>query len=497
VPQRALRLHPRDNVALALAPLPPDVGVVVDGERVRVLKPIPYGHKFALRPIPQGGQVIKYGHPIGRAIRPIAPGEHVHVHNVTSGRDYGDAAQPEEEMGSGASSLEELVSHLSAEFPGYRRVDGRVGVRNHVLVLAAVHCVNGVVERIGRAVPEVIALPHVYGCSQLGEDLAQTRRVLEAYAAHPNVGATLLVGLGCEAMPTKEMAERLRERGVLLELVMVQEVGGSRAAVERGVGIARELLQEVATVRREPVPISKLIVGVECGGSDAWSGVTANPAVGAAADILVRLGGTVILSEVTEFIGAERLLAARASTPEVGEKILQAVARREAVAKEMGVDLRGAQPSPGNMAGGLTTIEEKSLGAIAKGGTTPIREFLPYGRAPTAKGLVVMDTSGNDLESVTAMVAGGAQVVLFTTGRGTPVGNPIAPVIKVASNTPLYERMRDDMDLNAGVVLGGETIPEVGRRIFEHLLQVAAGQPTCAERWGHREFAIEPLGPRV
>lgn len=495
--QSALRLHPRDNVALALAPLSPGAEVVVEGERVRVLEPIPYGHKFALRFIPKGGRVIKYGHPIGRAIRPITPGEHVHVHNVSSGRDYGDTAQPEGEIKSENFSSKELVQQLSAEFLGYRRVDGRVGVRNHVLILAAVHCVNGIVERIGRAVPEAIALPHVYGCSQLGEDLAQTRRVIEAYAAHPNVGATLLVGLGCEAIPTKEMAKMLREKGVLLELVMVQEVGGSRAAVEIGAGIVREFLQEVRTVQREPVPASELVVGVECGGSDAWSGVTANPAVGVAADMLVRLGGTVILSEVTEFIGAESLLAARASTPEVRERILQAVARREAVPREMGVDLRGAQPSPGNIAGGLTTIEEKSLGAIAKGGTTPIREFLPYGKKPTSKGLVIMDTSGNDLESVTGMVAGGAQIILFTTGRGTPVGNPIVPVIKIASNTPLFERMQDDIDLNAGVVLEGESLYQVGRRIFEHLLSVASGQLTCAERWGHREFAIETLGPRV
>jgi len=294
-----------------------------------------------------------------------------------------------------------------------------------------------------------------------------------------------------------EMSHELREQGVTLQHLLIQEVGGSRAAVERGVSLARELLQAAAGARREPVPVSELMVGVECGGSDAWSGVTANPAVGVAADLLVSLGGTVVLSEVTEFIGAERLLAARAASPEVAQHILAAVARREAVTKELGVDLRGAQPSPGNMAGGLTTIEEKSLGAIAKGGTAPVREFLAYGQPPTAQGLVVMDTAGNDLESVTAMVAGGAQVVLFTTGRGSPVGNPIAPVIKVASNTPVYERLLDDMDLNAGTVIAGEALNEVGGRILELLLAVADGTSTAAEQWGHHEFAIEPRGPRV
>lgn len=488
----ALRVHPRDNVALALGPLPRGKMVSAAGVSVRLRDPIPYGHKFALVPIPAGGRIIKYGYPIGRATRPIAPGEHVHVHNVESGRGHGDRALPAEELPGFP-----VPPFPADRFPGFRRPDGRVGVRNHVLVLAAVHCVNGVVERIGREVPGVVALPHIYGCSQLGEDLAQTLRVLRGYAAHPNVGAVLLVGLGCETLPTVELAEGLREKGHRVELLLVQEVGGSRAAVRRGKELATELLREVGEYRREPVPLSELVVAVECGGSDAWSGVTANPVVGAVADAVVAHGGTVILSEVTEFIGAEHILAARAISPEVGEEILRAVARREGVAKEMGVDLRGAQPSPGNMEGGLTTIEEKSLGAIAKGGSSPVREVIPYGARPSRRGLVVMDTSGNDLESVTGMVAGGAQVVLFTTGRGTPVGNPIAPVIKISSNTPLYERMRDDLDFDAGPVLRGEPVGKVAEGLAALLLEVIGGQPTRAEEWGHREFAIEPRGPRV
>jgi altronate dehydratase large subunit len=241
-----------------------------------------------------------------------------------------------------------------------------------------------------------------------------------------------------------------------------------------------------------------LIVGVECGGSDAWSGITANPAVGAASDLVVQAGGTVILSEITEFIGAEHLVAARAINPQVGQQIIKAVLDREQDAGRMGVDMRGSQPTPGNMAGGLTTIEEKSLGAILKGGGTLVREFVPYARRPTQRRLVAMDTPGNDVESVTAMVAGGAQVVVFTTGRGSPTGCPIAPVIKVASNSAMFLRLRDDMDVDAGTILSaGEPVASVGQRIFDEIVAVAGGKSTAAEAWGHKEFAISAIGPRL
>jgi altronate dehydratase large subunit len=241
-----------------------------------------------------------------------------------------------------------------------------------------------------------------------------------------------------------------------------------------------------------------LVVAVECGGSDAWSGVTANPAVGVAADRIVRSGGSVIRSEVPEFIGAEHLLAARAATPEVARQIVDATLRREAAARRMGVDIRGAQPSPGNIAGGLTTIEEKSLGAIAKGGSTPVREFVGYAHRPSARGLVVMDTPGSDTQSVTAMVAGGAQIVVFTTGRGSPTGCPIAPVIKVCTNSPTYRRLAGDMDIDAGMIVeAGESLASAGDRIFREIIAVAEGRQTAAEAWGHREFAIEAIGPRL
>ena len=505
----ALLMHFGDDVALAVMDLHAGDMIQVDGYSIVLRQPIPSGHKFSLRPIASGDLVRKYGQPIGRATSAIVPGEHVHVHNVESLRGRGDLSSPPHGIALEPARVQQSATDdwlsvasagesLASTFLGYRRKDGRVGVRNHVLVLSTVGCANAVVDHIGQALPEVVALSHVYGCSQIGDNLAQSRRVLEEFAAHPNVGAVLLIGLGCESMPTVEMGEMLAARGVLVERLTIQDEGGSRATFTKGVSIARELLQEASGAVREPAPLSELVVGVECGGSDAWSGVAANPAVGVASDLVVKAGGTVVLSEVTEFIGAEHLLAARAADPSVARQIVEATVRREEEAKRMKVDMRGAQPTPGNIAGGLTTIEEKSLGAIAKGGSTPIREFLEYAHRPTQRGLVIMDTPGNDPESVTAMVAGGAQVIVFTTGRGSPTGCPIAPVIKVASNSAMYHRLQDDMDLDAGsVISAGESLDSVGRRVLDEIIVVANGKQTAAEAWGHKEFAISEIGPRL
>jgi altronate dehydratase large subunit len=569
-----LQLHPDDNVALAIRELPAGHVIHTADRSLAIQQTIPAGHKLAVRPIGRGELALKYGQPIGRATADIGAGEHAHTHNIESLRGRGDLAgqppmpaaapertipegrpvdkcpgleasagytvgesdrlilkggfaQPRDQSGgrfSGQSSgdpsnLQPPTSNFQSPtsnlqpptaWSGYRRKDGRVGVRNHVLVLSTVQCANAVVDRIGRALPQVVALSHAWGCSQIGDDLAQTRRVLEEFAAHPNVAAVLLIGLGCETMPTVEMGEQLAARGVLVRRLTIQEMGGSRRTFEAGLSVARELLQEVSAARREPIPLSELIVGLECGGSDAWSGVTANPAVGVASDLIVAAGGTVILSETPEFIGAEHLFAPapdgrRRSSggivradPEVGRQIVAAVQRREADAYRMGVDLRGAQPTPGNIAGGLTTIEEKSLGAIEKGGASPVMEFLPYAHRPARRGLVVMDTPGNDAESVTGMVAGGAQVVVFTTGRGSPLGCPIAPVIKVASNSAMYRSMAGDLDLDAGTIIEqGESLAGVGQRIFDQIIAVANGQQTAAETWGSNEFAINVIGPRM
>lgn len=501
---QALVMHADDDVALVVVDVEAGQGVEADGRVIRAAQPIPSGHKTARRAIARGELVRKYGQPIGRATADIAPGEHVHTHNLESLRGRGDwhqAASPVEievELAPTEHAAHREARPSIGTFMGYRRRDGRVGVRNHVLVMASVECANAVVDYIGRQAPEVVAVSHVYGCSQIGDDLSQTKRVLREFVRHPNVGAALLIGLGCETMPTVEMAEQMHADGVTVRRLTIQEEGGSRATAAKGLAIARELLQQVSSARCEPIPLSELVVAVECGGSDAWSGVTANPALGVASDLVVAAGGTVILSEVPEFIGAEHLLAARAADPAIGRQIIQGTLRREQEANRMGVDMRGSQPTPGNMAGGLTTIEEKSLGTIHKGGTTPVREFIPYAHRPAQRGLVIMDTPGNDSESVTAMVAGGAQVVVFTTGRGSPTGCPIAPVVKVATNTAMYERLRDDMDLDAGTIISaGEPLASAGQRIFEAIVTAANGKQTAAEAWGHRQFAISSIGPRL
>jgi len=363
--------------------------------------------------------------------------------------------------------------------------------------MAAVGCANVVVDQISKEVPEVVPITHVYGCPQFGEDLSRTRRILEGYARHPNVGAVLLVGLGCESVPTQEITGRLQEDGFLAQCLIIQEEGGVSATCEKARVLVEEMFARVKEQRREHVGTTELVIGTECGGSDAWSGITANTALGICSDLVVAAGGTLILSEVTEFIGAEKALAKQAASREVADAVLEAVRHREDDAGRMGDDLRGGQPTPGNIAGGITTIEEKSLGAIAKGGTTRIKEVVNYGEKPRNRGLVIMDTPGSDLHSVTAMVAGGAQIVVFTTGRGSPTGNPIAPVMKVTSNTPIYDCMAEDVDLNAGTVLKGEPLEEMGLRIYRKILEVANGERTASERWRHQAFAIETLGLRI
>jgi len=380
-------------------------------------------------------------------------------------------------------------------FMGYRRANGTVGIRNHVLVLPSVMCSNHVVELIGRKVPDVVTVQHPTGCSQVGADFEQTKRTMAGFAANPNVAAVLVVGLGCETNESKALAEEIAARGQRVEVIGIQESGGTTETIARGVAIARQLLQEAARHERTECPVSALIVGTECGGSDGFSGITANPALGCASDRVVAEGGTVILAEVPELVGAEHLLAARASEP-VAAKLYELIERVEARARAMHVDMRGGNPTQGNIAGGLTTIEEKSLGAAYKGGSTELREVVEYAERPSESGLVVMDTPGQDIEQLTGMIAGGAQVVVFTTGRGTPTGSPIAPVIKVATNTAMFERMRENMDVNAGAIVDGtRTLEEVGEEIFGWIVDAANGREPAAEELGFRDFAINRIGP--
>lgn len=383
-------------------------------------------------------------------------------------------------------------------FDGFPRAAGPPGVRNHVLVLPTVVCSASVARQIAARLPGAVAAEHQHGCSQIGEDRDQTFRVLAGVGASPNVWGCLVVGLGCEAISSHELADAIAEQGGHVQRLDIQDEGGTSRAVARGCELASEMVRRAAAEPRHPLPLSELILGTECGGSDAWSGVTANPVIGRSADLLVAAGGTVILSETTEFIGAEHVLGRRAVESPVAGEIRRIVQEAEQRVITYGADIRGANPTPGNMAGGITTLEEKSLGCIHKGGTSAVQEVIGYAERPAHRGLVVMDTPGQDVESVTGMVAGGAQVVVFSTGRGSPVGCVVAPVVKVSTNTPLYDRMPDDMDLNAGVVISdARGVEEVGRVLFEHVVGVASGRLTCAERLGHTEFAITRIGPSV
>jgi altronate dehydratase large subunit len=385
-------------------------------------------------------------------------------------------------------------------FLGYRRPDGRVGVRNYVLVVPTVICSAVVAERIAASIgPVGAALPHLAGCGQLGPDLTVTHETLAAYCRHPNVGAVLVVALGCEQVVAQHLADAARSAGKPAHIVSIQGEGGTIRATARGTEIARGLAETLTRTERVRCSPPSLIVSVKCGGSDYTSGLASNPVVGRVADRVVDLGGAVVLGEIAEIMGAEHLLAARASSAHAAAHLLRIVNRVEAEAATLGLDIRGTQPSPGNIRGGLTTIEEKSLGATHKAGErTRLEDVVAYAAPITARGLTVMDTPGLDVESVTGMVGGGAQVVLFTTGLGTPTGNPIAPVMKITGNARTAETMADNIDLDvSGVMSERESIDAAADRLFEQMLTSCSGMLTAAERLGHREFAIHRRNPTI
>ncbi|MFO8059387.1 MAG: UxaA family hydrolase [Bacillota bacterium] len=377
---------------------------------------------------------------------------------------------------------------------GYIRPDGRVGIRDLPLVISSVVCANRVTEMIAGQVPGAVSVIHQHGCAQLGADRKQTFRVLSGFGANPNVSCALVVGLGCEAIPAADLAGAMAANGKPVDFINIQDSGGTLRAASCGASLLAAMIR-AAVPRREPVTWEDIILGIECGGSDATSGLAANPACGYAADLVVEAGGTVILSETTEMIGAEHLLAKRARNEEVAAEIYRIVRETERRAMATGEDIRGTQPAPGNIAGGLTTIEEKSLGCLHKAGTSPVNEVVEYASRPTRRGLVIMDTPGHDVESVTAMVAGGAQIIVFTTGRGTPTGCPIAPVIKVTGNSATAVAMADNIDIDAsGIISAGEETEEVGRGILDRCSAVINGEQARAEILGHREFAIFRTG---
>ena len=510
--QFAIRLNPQDNVAIARRDIPAGTVLELDGRQIRLDGAVAAGHKFALEEIAPGAEVRRYGYLIGCASRAISAGEWVHSHNLDVGvieHEYSYTLVP-------APALSPVRRRT---FWGYLRPDGRAGTRNYIAVIATVNCSSFVASRIAaHFTPErlsaypnvdgVIALTHHTGCSMPpggkpagGGAYDNLQRTLRNTARNPNLAGFVAIGLGCEVnqietcfgVPPERLAG-LNPAGENDAYLIIQELGGAEGAIRAGIAAVERLLPQADAARRVELPASLLVVGLECGGSDAWSGVTANPVVGLAADRVVEQGGTAVLSETTEIFGAEHLLTRRVSSAEAAEKLIACFRGWNEQAARYGFSVDN-NPSPGNKAGGLTTIFEKSLGAVAKGGSTPLNAVYWYGERIDRTGLVFMDTPGNDPASITGMVAGGANLVLFTTGRGSVYGGSLAPILKVASNTPMYTRMQADMDFNAGQVLDGEPLEAAGDRLFELLLATASGQPSLGERLGPHEQEFIPWVP--
>ena len=514
-----LLLRAGDDVAVATRALAPGDVVHADGRDVVVTTPVPRSHKVALRDLAAGAPVRKYGQVIGVTTAPVAAGDHVHSHNL--GFEEGERTH---ELGGTHTELE-VPAGPRPTFRGYRRADGRVGTRNYVAILTSVNCSASTAKMIAAQFPDsaleefphvdgVVALTHQSGCGLVPESEggAILLRTLRGYAAHPNISAILVLGLGCEMILTSQLSARSGAdagggvalgmptigaprhgselladipEDTLVETMTIQETGGVRASVRAGVEAIRRMLPVVDARRREEVDVSELVLALNCGGSDGYSGITANPALGWVSDRLVAYGATSALAETPEVFGAEHLLTRRARTPEVAQKLLDQIEWWKGYAAAGGGSLDN-NPSPGNKAGGLTTILEKSLGAVAKGGQADLAEVYDYAErmAPHA-GFVFMDTPGYDPVSVTGLVAGGANVVVFTTGRGSVFGCRPAPSVKVATNTEMYERMSEDMDLDAGRIVGGTaTLEEVGQELFDLVLAVASGERTVSEDMG-------------
>ncbi len=487
----SIRLAPEDNVVVARVDILS--GTEITGEGVTALDVVPAGHKIATRPIAVGEPVRKYDQIIGFASEPVEAGAHVHVHNCAMGdfeRDYA--------IGRDMKPVDFVPEGNRASFQGYLRANGSVGTRNYIGVLTSVNCSATAARFIAEAVEEriladyphvdgVVALTHSTGCGMAGagDGYDNLQRVLWGHARHPNFAGIVLVGLGCEVNQIDFLLEAYGiQRGPFLQTMNIQETGGLRSTVERGRDLIRDMLPEADRARRRPVAASELTVALQCGGSDGYSGITANPALGSAVDMLVRHGGTGVLAETPEIYGAEHLLTRRAVDERTGRKLIERIRWWEDYTERNGGEMNN-NPSPGNKAGGLTTILEKSLGAAAKGGTTNLAGVYRYGEPIDRKGFVFMDSPGYDPCSITGQVASGSNLVCFTTGRGSVYGNKPVPSIKLATNTEMYRRLEEDMDINCGTITdGAASVAEVGSEIFDKFLAVASGEATKSEAQG-------------
>jgi altronate hydrolase len=495
----AIRLHPSDNVAVARVPLSVGAELRVGETRIAVLDPIPHGHKVALQPIPAGETVRRYGQSIGRARIAIESGRHVHTHNLSFeelrlGYEFPAGETPRPKPPKDAPT-----------FLGYPREDGRVGTRNYIAVVAASNCAAHTAELIaqsyaGESMPPnvdgVVAFPHGEGCGHaFGPDVDQLRRTLGGVLMHPNVSAAVILGLGCEVNQIDHYLGSGSPRTGRLAGMTLQASGGTRGAVDAARSQISRFIEQAAAENREPAPASKIVLGLNCGGSDSFSGITANPALGYCSDLLASYAGTPVLAETPEIFGAEHLLVKRARNREVAEKLLTCIQNYKRYLNRFEGSFDD-NPTPGNKAGGLSNILEKSLGAVAKGGTSALVDVYEYAQRISGPGFCFMNTPGYDPVSLAGLAAGGCNVFTFTTGRGSAIGFPTIPVIKIATNTQTFRNMSGNMDVNAGTIADGEkSVEQLGAEMFKLLLKVASGERTCAERLGHHEFVPWRIGP--
>ena len=482
-----IRLHPRDNVAVVLEDVAQGQALSVDGLAVTAAEAVQRGHKIALASIPAGEKIIKYGCAIGLAKEDISAGAWVHVHNVGTGLSEDGAYTY-------CHKTYDLPAVAPRSFKGYRRADGRAAIRNELWIIPTVGCVNSIAQRLVRenqhlvsgSVEGLYTFPHPFGCSQMGDDHAQTRKLLAALVRHPNAGGVLVLSLGCENLTQEQFKAELGPYDEnRVKFLVCQDVSDEAAA---GAALLKELADYAGGFRREDIPASELVVGMKCGGSDGLSGITANPTVGRFSDRLIALGGSTVLTEVPEMFGAESILFERCESEAVFRKAVAMIEdfKRYFTSHNQVVY---ENPSPGNKAGGITTLEDKSCGCVQKGGSAQIADVLGYGDAVTKKGLNLLSGPGNDLVSATALTAAGAHLILFTTGRGTPFGAP-APTVKISTNTPLFEKKRGWIDFNAGTVAQGESLDAAGDRLLDFVLEVAGGRQTHTEEHGFREISI-------